>query len=261
MASEKIVKFSEWISGGWELYKQEWKTWSAMAAFLFVPAVIIIILAAIGIIALAAQRHPEGYVIVMMILILVLMMIGMLVYVSYVMGGMYKAAFKQIRGEKIETSDVWSGGFALGLKIAGANIVITMLVIAGAMLCYVPAFIVAGLVYFTVPLIVKKEMGISEALSRSYEITKKDWLMFTLFAFVAGMIAQIGTYACYIGIIFTLPLMYTISAVAFMDCYEGGYQPLTTKTLIGVSKYCASCGKPLPANANFCGNCGAGQNH
>ena len=194
-----------------------------------------------------------------MIAIIFLMMAGILVYVSYITGGMYKAAFKQIRGEKIAVSDIWSGGDLI-FKILGANIVITLLTLTGALFCYFPAFVVGGWLYFTLPLIVQKGLGVFDAISQSFELTKKGWFMFTLFAFVVGMISQIGVYACYVGIVFTLPLLYTISAVAYVDCFEGGYRPSAPEIQGGAStRYCSSCGKPVPREANFCDQCGSGQ--
>ncbi len=259
MPKENIVKFSEWISGGWNLFKQEWKTWSLMGTLFFLPVLIIVVLAAIGIMVLAAQRHPGPGQVIVMILITVFMMLGILVYVSYVMAGMYKAAFKQIRGEKIEVSDIWTGG-SLTMKILGANIMITFFTLIGAVMCYLPAFIVGGWLYFTLPLIVKKGAGVFEAMSQSFDLTKKDWLMFTLFAFVVSMIGQVGVYACYIGIVFSLPLLYTISAVAYVDCFEGGYKPQTINAPAAKAfRYCAACGKPVARESNFCDQCGSGQ--
>ncbi len=259
MSGENIVKFGDWISGGWNLFKQEWKTWSLMGAIFFLPVLIIIIAAAIGILLLSARGKPDAAFVTGMIAVLFLMMAGILVYVSYVTGGLYLTAFKQIRGEKIGVSDIWSGG-AFTLKILGASIIITFLTLIGAIMCYFPAFVVGGWLYFTLPLIVKKGLGVFDAMGRSFDLTKKGWFMFTLFAFVVGMISQIGVYACYVGIVFTLPLLYTISAVAYTDCFEGGYHPEGQEVQGGTpSRHCSSCGKPIPADANFCGHCGSGQ--
>jgi hypothetical protein len=56
-------------------------------------------------------------------------------------------------------------------------------------------------------------------MQTSYELAKRNWLMFTLFAFVVQLLASLGAYACYIGILATLPLMFTIAAVAYRDCF------------------------------------------
>ena len=259
MSEENTVKFGDWISGGWNLFKQEWKTWSLMGAIFFLPVLIIIIAAAIGILLLSARGKPDAAFVMGMVAVLFLMMAGILVYVSYVTGGLYQTAFKQIRGEKIQVSDIWSGG-SFTVKILGANIMIAILTLFGAILCYFPAFVVGGWLYFTLPLIVKKGLGVFDAMGKSFDLTKKGWFMFTLFAFVVGMISQIGVYACYVGIVFTLPLLYTISAVAYVDCFEGGYHPQNEVAgAVTNAKYCSSCGKPIPGEANFCDQCGSGQ--
>jgi uncharacterized membrane protein len=125
-------------------------------------------------------------------------------------------------------------------------------------MCYLPAFVVAGLTYFTLPLIVRKNVGVLDALTQSKDVAKKDWIMFTLFAFVVSLIAQVGVYACYVGIIFSFPLTFTIGVVAYRDCFEPGLKPESEVEAL-YTKSCRRCGASIPVDAAFCDRCGAGQ--
>jgi uncharacterized paraquat-inducible protein A len=146
----------------------------------------------------------------------------------------------------------------------------------GAMLCVIPAFIVAGLFFFTLPLIVERDLGVFEAMRASSDVTKRNLLMFTLFAFVVQLIASAGSYACYIGLLATWPLMFTITAVAYRDCFgmEGARSflqtPSASPTQIDYgapsavytppppqeSRVCPNCQTTFPATAQFCPRCG-----
>src|SRR5262249_3824469 len=93
-----------------------------------------------------------------------------------------------------------------------------------------PAFIVAGALYFTVPLVVERRMRVMDAIQASRDITRGDLFMFVLFAFIVSLIAQAGSYLCYVGLLVTLPLHYTIAAVAYRDCFGvGGARSLARK--------------------------------
>jgi uncharacterized membrane protein len=174
-----------------------------------------------------------------------------------VMAGMYRAAFKQLEGHAISVHDLWSGTDVMW-QVLIANGMIMILTLAGVLLCYFPALIVGGLAYFTIPLIVRKKLTAMEGISHSFEVTKKDWIMFTLFAFVVGLIAQVGAYACYVGIVFSLPLTFTIGAVAYRDCFEPELRaPPPVDELY--TKNCRVCRASIPDRAVFCDQCGAGQ--
>jgi hypothetical protein len=99
-------------------------------------------------------------------------------------------------------------------------------------------------------------------------------VMFTLFAIVVSLIASAGSYACYVGLLATYPLMFTMTAVAYRDCFgvegalsfretaaspPGGYAPapsFNAQPPQEQTRACPTCHTSLPANAQFCYNCG-----
>src|SRR5262249_17272591 len=131
-------------------------------------------------------------------------------------GGLYNAAFKQIRGEQISVSDLFSGG-PYFLRILGAGLLIGIAAGIGSMLI-VGGLIVAGLTFLTIPMIVEGGKGIIDAIKESIEITKRDWIMFTLFAIAVSFIASLGIMACGVGVLATAPLAFLAHALAYRDC-------------------------------------------
>jgi hypothetical protein len=261
MAKKNIVRFGDWISGGWNLFTAQWQVWSLMGLVFFLPLLIVIgggyAVFVWQMISAGKRGGDPTQFFVAFGAGLALLLFIILFWIAFVSVGMFRAAFKQLDGQKIELSDVWSGGDLVG-RMTLTILLVGLLTVIGALLCYLPAFIVGGVLYFAQPLVVRKGLSATEALSASYELAKQDWLMFTLFAFVVSLIAQIGVYACYIGIIFSLPLTYTIGAFAYRDCFEPGTAP-NAGGAAPTAKLCTSCGKPLPMQANFCEHCGAGQ--
>jgi len=266
MAGAGIVKFGDWINDGWKMFQTQWQSWSLLGFIYFLAIMVVILIPYFGLIfsmvaiaeGMGSGSGGGGAVIALLFVFLWIFLI--LAVLSYLMGGLYKAAFKHLDGETISAGDIFSGG-PYTFRILGAMLIITVLTMVGALLCIFPAFIVGGVTFFAVPLIVRKDMGSVEAIKESYEFCKQDWLMFTFFAFVVSLIAQIGTYACYIGLIFTIPLMFTISVTAFKDCFEGGGTSSgeTAVQITGETKSCSTCGVPIPVDSSFCANCGASQ--
>jgi len=219
LGSMPKVRFGEWISEGWNMFAAEWKVWVLDTLILSLVTVVPIvgIYVLMLFFAAAAVGNGAGVGVLMIGLIFVVVaLIGLLA--TYLAGGMYHTAFKQLRGEPISTSDLFSAGEQLP-SILGASIVIGILSFIGALLCIIPAFIVAGALYFTVPLIVERRMSVSEAIQASRDATRGDLFMFILFAFVASLISQAGAYLCYVGMLATWPLHFTIAAVAYRDCF------------------------------------------
>jgi len=225
------VRFGEWIGEGWNMFAAEWKVWVLNALLLmlaiFVPMVGGYIL--FFVIAAAASSSGDPTVGFAMILLLFAGAILISLLSSYLVAGMYHTAFKQLRGEPISTRDMFSA--ERFPQVLGASILVGILVIIGSLLCFIPGLIVAGALYFTIPLIVERRLSITEAIQASRDATRGDLFKFVLFALVVSLIAQAGAYACYVGLLATMPLHYTIAAIAYRDCFGmPGARSFATKT-------------------------------
>jgi hypothetical protein len=277
---QPTVRFGEWISEGWRLFTQQWGSWVLLALGLFLGAALPVgVWVAVFVMMMMAAESARGAEAEMISLalvfgtfLLVLLMMPLSVFLNC---GMYRAAFKQLRGGQLEFRDLFSGKDCF-LRALGATILVGILVTIGVLLCVIPGFIVAGLLMFTLPLVVERNLGVMDAMRTSYELTRSQWLSFTLYAFVVQLIATIGSYACYVGLLVTFPLMFTMSAVAYRDCFglvgassyiappqappasyafpaPEPYVPQPTP----VPKTCHNCQASLPAIATFCPRCGA----
>ncbi|HEX4945570.1 MAG TPA: hypothetical protein VFZ34_02750 [Blastocatellia bacterium] len=211
----------EWIGEGWNMFTQRWGMW--VVHMLIFALVLIAILAPIYIIAIvssigaSASDTPEAPPAIFFVAMLLLYPL-MLVAISFLLGGTYKTAMKQLRGEPTSVGDLFSGADCF-LRVLGTLILIVIMAMIGAIFCIIPGLIVQGLCFFAIPLVVERRMGPVQAIQASIEATKKDWLMFTVFAFVVGLIAGIGAVLCYVGALVSYPLMFTITSVAYRDVF------------------------------------------
>lgn len=280
------VRLGDWISEGWNMFTQQWKGWLTISASFFV-VVILPMLAFIGVMYVGmfatmmsqqqSRRAPPeipiatllGFYFGLFALIVVLLPLTV-----FLMGGAYRAAFKQLRGGRVEFRDLFSARDCYW-RLLGATLIHGLLVFIAAIFCIIPAFIVAGLLFFTLPLIIERNLSIADAIRASRELTQRRLLMFILFAFLVQLIASAGTYLCYVGLLATWPLMFTITAVAYRDCFgvEGaqsfaqapsspqqpGYGPPPVNDSPPVNEpaaVCPNCQASLPATAQFCFRCG-----
>jgi len=271
------VKWGEWIGEGWQMFASQWQGW-VLIMLVFVILILIpvapVYVFVIGA-QLAAAANPDSPPDppVMLYLFLPVFYLVIILGSAFLMSGAYKAAFKQLRGGRVGIADLFSGGDVF-LKAAGGVILTGILACIGAIFCILPAFIVAGLFYFTMPILVEKQVGVFDAMRMSFDRTKGHWFMFALFAFVVGLLAQIGSVACGIGILATFPLYFTINTIAFRDLFgvsgaqsfvpqaasHSGYaQPWTAPneppTASGQCPRCGATG--LAPGARFCNVCGA----
>ena len=281
----KQVRFGEWISEGWKMFTAQWKGWVLISLGLFcavaIPVMAFVIFLYAALIAAALQQDPSAAAPLSTFLIfgsLFLFGLVMLPLSALLMGGMHRAALKQLRGGQVEFSDLFSARDQY-LPLLGAMLLIGLLVGIGWMVCVIPGFIVAALLFFTIPLIIDRKLGVIDAMKASSEMTKPNLLMFTLFAFVVHLIASAGTYACYIGLLATVPLLFTMTAAAYRDCFglEGATalppaaepwsgasysppalasSPPPLSTPPPAATVCPNCEAALPASARFCFRCG-----
>ncbi|MFN0112921.1 MAG: zinc-ribbon domain-containing protein [Blastocatellia bacterium] len=274
----------DWIGEGWQMFAEKWQVWVLqgliMLLLVAIPAVPFYGMMFSMQLDASSGQPPE-----LPALFFPLIFVGALVLflgMPFLYSGFYKTAFKQLRGEPISVGDLFSGG-DIFLRVLGAFIAVILFSMLGALLCILPAFLVGGLLYFTFPLVVERDLSIGEALSASYEATKANWFMFTLFAFVVALLASLGQYACGVGMLVTFPLQFTIAAVAHRDMFgvagarrfTGSGQPEYPSNYAPQSfpqsppQYdvppqpepttviCTNCGTMVNRPSRFCSKCGS----
>ena len=270
------VRFGDWISEGWKMFTEQWKGWVTLSLSIFVVTVLpiggfIVFMYISMLMSLQGQRGSPPQFPLATFFIFYVGLFGIIVVLLpltvLLTGGAYRAAFKQLRGGQIEFRDLFSARDCYW-RLLGATLLHFLLGSIAGLLCIIPAFIVAGLLFFTAPLIVERDLGVFEAMRVSRDVTQRNLLMFTLFAFVVQFLASVGGYACYIGLLVTWPLMFTIAAIAYRDCFgvEGarsfaqpspaqqqGYGAPPTQP----SVVCPNCQASLPSTAQYCFRCGA----
>ena len=177
------VKFGDWISEGWRMFTEQWKAWVLNMTVFFAVCILPIMLTLVvfyitsfATIFSASQASartggrvppPDVGGLVTFYLLFFVVWIFTMIAQSYFIGGMHRSALKQLRGGTIEFRDLFSGGSTF-LPILGATFLTGILVSIGSMLCIVPGLLAFGCLFFTVPLIIDKQMGVIEAMQTSY---------------------------------------------------------------------------------------------
>jgi hypothetical protein len=91
------------------------------------------------------------------------------------------------------------------------------LMMVGSVVAMAWAFWLSTRTMFVLPLIADRGLDFLAAWRSSWQSTRSGFWELVLLNFVAGFIAGLGAYACYVGLIFTLPIYYTIIAAAYED--------------------------------------------
>jgi len=275
----------EWISEAWELFTRQWSTWVLMILVLYL-IVFAVYLPFIGIFMAMAPTMPQGddfptapvFPVALLALYPVIYVV-ILSAVAWLLGGLYHAAFKQLRGEQIAVGDLFSGGRYFG-RMLGALFLIAIAAGIGGIFCLIPGLIVYGMTMLTYPMIVEGNKGTIDAISASIEVTKRDWIMFTLFAVAVYLLASLGVIACGVGVLATMPLLPLTQALAYRDLvgmrgaqssaqfmpppppdYRSSTPSYTSAPppqpwAEPTTMTCPHCGATLTRAAKFCNQCG-----
>ncbi|MEO6723918.1 MAG: zinc-ribbon domain-containing protein [Blastocatellia bacterium] len=280
------VRWGEWIGEGWQMFADKWQVWVGQMLIVFLAfalSVVPLFLMVIGAILRASQTGQPLELPAMFFPFAAAMAVVGGLGGAFLWVGLHRTAFKQLRGEPISVRDLFSGGDVF-LPVAGAFIVIQILTVLGFSLCIFPAFVVAGMLHFAMPLIVERRLSIGEAISASYNATKSNWPMFVLFVFILGLLASAGGAVCGIGLVASYPLHFTITAIAYRDVFgvaaarsflnqqqistsyagtawaPGTVPPppqfVTPQKSEQTLTICANCGTAISREAHFCNKCG-----
>ena len=140
----------------------------------------------------------------------------------FFLGGMYRMALKQLRGQQISVGDLFTAGDVL-VPLFLSMFLYTLSVGGGLLLCIVPGFLVGGLMMLASTIIVdKRETSPIAALKASWNALKPEMLSAALFMFVLGLVSISGLIGCGVGLLFTYPLFPISHAILYRDFFGLG---------------------------------------
>lgn len=106
---------------------------------------------------------------------------------------------------------------AFAIPAFGLSFVTQMLMMA---IVTIGSLLIATKTMFTFPLIVDRGLSPVEALKTSWRGTEGRLVDLALTMFIAWFIGSLGAYACYVGMLLTFPVTYTIVAAAYIDVFD-----------------------------------------
>lgn len=145
------------------------------------------------------------------------------VLMGIILGGMANMTLALLRGETVTVNHFFKVIPKAHLFMA-YGFLYTVLTYLGLIGCFVGSIVVAGLLMTSPLFMVDKEMGPVDAIKASFNALKGEWLMATVFYFVASLVAGIGLLACGVGVLFTAPLAALAIAIVYRDVTYVGMQ-------------------------------------
>jgi zinc-ribbon domain len=305
----------EWIAEAWKLFTNSPGAWIGMILISAVIGIVLVVLPFTLIfipMGIFASNSEPGAALATaglgLLLLIPVLLIVIFLATAYLWSGMYSAAIRQVKGEAISVGDLFSGGDCF-LRVLGLIVLVTIAQLAvrlafsvpgliieelaplGRLASSVPSIIISGFIFFAIPLIVDRKMGVFEAISASVNATKAQWWMFAIFVFVLGLLSGIGVLGCLVGVLVTAPFYFTTPAVAYRDTFglpgaqnyeafpppppdyrdyapsQAPAQPQapawepppnygSAPTPEAAAKTCPHCGATLARAVNFCNQCG-----
>ncbi|MFM1932137.1 MAG: hypothetical protein RL226_1440 [Bacteroidota bacterium] len=87
---------------------------------------------------------------------------------------------------------------------------------------FIVSALLQALLFFVMPLIIIGKLPVFDAITWSIKLSLKNFWWILLYSFVVGLIAQAGVYACYIGMLFTIPLGETLKMGVYLKVIGPG---------------------------------------
>ena len=194
-------RIGDWLSETFNLFGQQAGVWCLQGFLAFVIMVVpmvILWLVMFGFMAsMGAASNgspsagpPLGMIFGLLGFYVVIILAANVVTV-FMTCGMLVTAARQIRGEPISVGDLFSGG-RFFFPVLVETLLGGLAAGIGALFCIVPGLMLGGLFCLGAPIAVEEHSSGTNALSRSWEVTKPYMWWYVLWQIVIGMISSIG---------------------------------------------------------------------
>jgi len=218
-----LAPFGEWFSETFRLWGARWQIWVLQGLIFFcicvLPGALGYVVFFVSMIATGSANNrsstPDATMLVGMGIMYAFFAIGGLFALALI-PGMINTALKQIRGQETRVADIFSG-----MRYFWGALLVGIVAGLGLLACCVGVFVTNGLVFLALPLMIDKNMRATEAISLSWRTGMKNIWLYVFYAFIVGLLAQLGGSACYIGLIATISFLPIGQAVAYVRTFEG----------------------------------------
>lgn len=130
--------------------------------------------------------------------------------------GLQLACARKMLHGRMEFADLFLG-FNFFVPTMVASLLITVFTAIGFLVCIIPGLVVSAMFSFTYLFIVDKKMEFWPAMQASHAIVKQDYVGFTLFFLVGALISLLGTLACLVGVLITVPILFASQVAAYKE--------------------------------------------
>ena len=189
------IRLGDWLSGGWQVYKENWLLMS-LATLLG---------SVLGSITIGILAGP-------------------------LLMGLYRMALKTMRGEQPEMGDMfnWEGRFLHAFLLAlicalvyGGVASIGSNSSVGALLGLVATPFLTMFLALGMPFILERKVDVMAAINEVGRLlfSRPNMVMWWIVGLVLSGIASLGIFGCGVGLLLTFPWMVCSAAVAYRDIY------------------------------------------
>lgn len=190
------IKFGEWIEAAFTLYRDNFLV-------LLLASLIAIVLTGVSVLILAGPMFAGLFIITLELL--------------------------DKKDPKPEIGDVFKGfqyflDAFLYVLVWGAisltvSFILSLIHCAGNILSIAVSIVIGTFIMFGLPLIVDRKMNFWDASMASINLVKLNFLPFAGLFIIAKVFGAIGMIACFIGVVFTVPIAFCILAVAYRNLF------------------------------------------
>jgi hypothetical protein len=206
------------IGEGWDLFLRRWPTWT-LTTLIVIGCYYVATGLTFAFFRLPRPGGAGGFRILLTPQGSVVHAMLTMIVTGFFLGGMFRMACRQARGESIDVGMLFSVTDVLPQLVVGSALY-GLACAAGFLCLLIPGFIAAGVLMFTLPLIVDAGLPATEALGRSWAALKGEWLSATVFHLAAWLIAGVGSCCCF-GLLVTGPVYCLSIAILYRDFFLG----------------------------------------
>ncbi len=165
-------------------------------------------------------QQPDAATMSAIMAVYALFMLLFLAANAYLGEGYQVLLIRIARGERADLMDLFSGRRYFW-KLFWGNMLFGALAMAGFAMCFVPYVFVLLIFWPYSFVIVDQNTGIIESFQRSRELTRDNLMAIFLLTLAIIGINLLGEMACFVGLIFSIPLSALASAVGYCRMARG----------------------------------------